>query len=74
MKLFDLVQGRVIVFADKDTSTIITWNESLTFQFWRVNGEGFEEYDVVTVSETIFTLQQAQAKARGLFFSRECEV
>lgn len=67
LDLFDLLDGRVIVFSDAETRNLVTWNESLTFQFWRVCGEECEEYHIVTLSECPKDFKHAQLIARALF-------
>lgn len=51
LNVFDLLDGRSIVFASEDAGAVVTWNGSLTLQFWSVDRDRFVEYHVVTLAE-----------------------
>jgi hypothetical protein len=52
MNLFDILSHdeRVIVLSDVGQNVIVTWNRSLTLQYWQQRGGRWHECDVRTLS------------------------
>lgn len=49
--IFDILSNdeRIIVYSNFVDNVIVTWNQSLTIQFWR--GDNFEEIEIITLPE-----------------------
>ena len=72
MTLFELLSlnERILVWSSVEDGLIVTWNQSLTLQWWTVPVTGdantFEEWCCRTLSTQPRTIEEARAKAKTL--------
>lgn len=64
--LWEMLSGAILVFADEDTQTLITWNESATFNVYTPDGDLFSEVTAF-VAMGVTNEQHARAHAKEWF-------
>lgn len=70
MTIFEMLEDRHIVLLLPEDNVIVTWNESLTLQYFFVKGDKFEEIDICTLSEMPKSTEEARMKAYNVFRDR----
>jgi dTDP-glucose pyrophosphorylase len=63
MNIFDILQGKVVVYGDEDIGVIVAYNGSATFEMFCHRGQGLYEAIEVITRYNVKSIEQARMVA-----------